>query len=106
MIFQTIDAPAKEPTEAPLADLAFPRIDTNENHATRFCARRKDQPAEIRVFGYDNPIVPEAERQHILRALRQTEWRIAGPKGAAAILGMKRTTLQARMRKLGVRRPI
>jgi formate hydrogenlyase transcriptional activator len=48
----------------------------------------------------------EAERQHILRALRQTEWRIAGPKGAAALLGMKRTTLQARMRKLGIRRPI
>ena len=48
----------------------------------------------------------DAERQHILRALRQTEWRIAGPKGAAAILGMKRTTLQARMRKLGIRRPV
>lgn len=48
----------------------------------------------------------EAERQHILRALRQTEWRIAGPKGAAMLLGMKRTTLQARMRKLGIRRPI
>jgi formate hydrogenlyase transcriptional activator len=48
----------------------------------------------------------EAERQHILRALRQTEWRIAGPKGAAKLLGMKRTTLQARMRKLGIRRPI
>ena len=48
----------------------------------------------------------EAERQHILRALRQTEWRIAGPKGAAALLDMKRTTLQARMRKLGIRRPM
>jgi formate hydrogenlyase transcriptional activator len=48
----------------------------------------------------------EAERQHILRALRQTEWRIAGVKGAAALLGMKRTTLQARMRKLGIRRPV
>jgi formate hydrogenlyase transcriptional activator len=48
----------------------------------------------------------EAERQHILRALRQTEWRIAGLKGAAALLGMKRTTLQARMRKLGIRRPV
>ena len=48
----------------------------------------------------------DAERQHILRALRQTEWRIAGPKGAAAILGMKPTTLQARMRKLGIRRPV
>ena len=48
----------------------------------------------------------EAERQHILRALKQTQWRIAGPKGAATLLGMKRTTLQARMRKLGIRRPI
>ena len=48
----------------------------------------------------------EAERQHILRALKQTEWRIAGPKGAATLLGMKRTTLQARMRKLGIRRPV
>src|SRR5438105_1831837 len=48
----------------------------------------------------------EAERQHILRALRQTQWRIAGPKGAATLLGMKRTTLQARMRKLGIRRPV
>jgi len=52
------------------------------------------------------PTLEEAERQHILRALRQTEWRIAGPKGAATILGMKRTTLQARMRKLGIRRPV
>ena len=40
------------------------------------------------------------------RALRQTEWRIAGPTGAAVELGMKRTTLQARMRKLGIRRPV
>jgi formate hydrogenlyase transcriptional activator len=48
----------------------------------------------------------EAERQHILRALRQTEWRIAGMHGAATLLGMKRTTLQARMRKLNIRRPI
>jgi formate hydrogenlyase transcriptional activator len=48
----------------------------------------------------------DAERQHILRALRQTEWRIAGAKGAAVLLGIKRTTLQARMRKLGIRRPV
>jgi formate hydrogenlyase transcriptional activator len=48
----------------------------------------------------------EADRQHILRALKQTQWRIAGPKGAAVLLGMKRTTLQARMRKLGIRRPV
>jgi formate hydrogenlyase transcriptional activator len=48
----------------------------------------------------------EAQRQHILQVLRQTKWRIGGPKGAAAVLGMKRTTLQARMRKLGIHRPV
>jgi formate hydrogenlyase transcriptional activator len=48
----------------------------------------------------------DAERQHILRALRQTHWRIAGPRGAASLLGMKRTTLQARIRKLGIKRPV
>jgi formate hydrogenlyase transcriptional activator len=48
----------------------------------------------------------QAERGHILRALQQTQWRIGGPKGAAALLDMKRTTLQARMRKLSIRRPV
>jgi formate hydrogenlyase transcriptional activator len=48
----------------------------------------------------------ETQRRHILRALRQTEWRLSGPRGAAKLLGMKRTTLQARMRKLGIKRPI
>ena len=48
----------------------------------------------------------EMERQHILRALQETQWRIAGPRGAAKLLGMKRTTLQARMRKLKVQRPV
>jgi formate hydrogenlyase transcriptional activator len=48
----------------------------------------------------------DAQRQHIVQVLRQTKWRISGPLGAAAILGIKRTTLQARMRKLGIKRPI
>ena len=46
----------------------------------------------------------EAERQHILRALQETGWTVGGPKGAAVRLGMKRTTLQSRMQKLGIRR--
>jgi formate hydrogenlyase transcriptional activator len=45
-----------------------------------------------------------AERAHILKALEATNWVLAGPKGAAARLGMKRTTLQSRMQKLGVAR--
>jgi formate hydrogenlyase transcriptional activator len=46
-----------------------------------------------------------AEREHILRILQETGWVLAGPRGAAARLGMKRTTLQSRMQKLGIRRP-
>jgi formate hydrogenlyase transcriptional activator len=60
-----------------------------------------DQPANGAVGTLE-----DAERQHILRALKQTQWRIAGTRGAADLLGMKRTTLQARMRKLGIKRPI
>ena len=47
----------------------------------------------------------DAEREHILSTLRDTNWTIAGPAGAAARLGMKRTTLQSRMKKLGIARP-
>ena len=47
----------------------------------------------------------EAEREHILSALRETGWVVSGPKGAAVRLGMKRSTLQEKMRKLGVSRP-
>jgi formate hydrogenlyase transcriptional activator len=47
----------------------------------------------------------EAEREHILSVLRQTRWVIGGPAGAAARLGMKRTTLQSKMQKLGIERP-
>ena len=46
-----------------------------------------------------------AERRHILRVLKETDWTIGGASGAAARLGMKRTTLQSRMRKLGISRP-
>jgi len=47
----------------------------------------------------------DAERQTILRALDQSKWRIGGSMGAAARLGIKRTTLQSRLRKLGIERP-
>jgi formate hydrogenlyase transcriptional activator len=46
-----------------------------------------------------------AEREHIVRALGETNWVIGGPMGAAARLGMKRTTLQSRMIKLRITRP-
>ncbi len=46
-----------------------------------------------------------AEREHIIRVLNETNWVLSGPSGAAARLGMKRTTLQSRMKKLGISRP-
>ena len=46
-----------------------------------------------------------AEREHIVRALQAAKWIIGGPSGAAVKLGMKRTTLQSRMQKLGISRP-
>jgi formate hydrogenlyase transcriptional activator len=51
------------------------------------------------------PTLEQAERDHILRVLTESKWMIGGPAGAAARLGMKRTTLQSRMKKLGIARP-
>ena len=45
----------------------------------------------------------DAERQQIIAALEQANWTVAGPNGAAALLGMKRSTLQSRMQKLAIR---
>lgn len=47
----------------------------------------------------------DVERRHILRVLERTGWRIAGKNGAAEILGIKRTTLYAMMKTLGITRP-
>ena len=46
----------------------------------------------------------EMERQHIVDVLEQTNWRVSGEKGAAKILGLNPTTLEARMKKLGIER--
>jgi formate hydrogenlyase transcriptional activator len=60
-----------------------------------------------------SPIVPrapvtlaEAERDHILNALRESNWVVGGATGAASRLGVKRTTLISKMRKRGVSRAI
>jgi PAS domain S-box-containing protein len=46
----------------------------------------------------------EMERQHIVDVLDQTNWRVSGEKGAAKILGLNPTTLEARMKKLNITR--
>jgi transcriptional regulator with GAF, ATPase, and Fis domain len=58
------------------------------------------------VWGGESPIVAveEVERRHILAILQQTGWRVRGEHGAARLLGLKPTTLEARMQKLGILR--
>jgi len=57
-------------------------------------------PASTRGSALD-----ESERQLILKVLREVDWVIGGPAGAATRLGMKRTSLQSRMKRLGIVRP-
>jgi DNA-binding NtrC family response regulator len=52
-----------------------------------------------------NLSLEDAERRHILDVLKKSGWRHSGRGGAAEILGLKRTTLQSKMKKLGIRRP-
>jgi len=49
--------------------------------------------------------IDEVEMEYLLKVLRATKWRIRGHKGAAQVLGLKPTTLEARLKKLGIRRP-
>jgi formate hydrogenlyase transcriptional activator len=66
-------------------------------------AQRRKFPAAISA--YNSITLEEAKRGHIVRTLKDTNWVIGGPAGAAARLGTKRTTLQYQMKKLGIARP-
>ncbi|MEO7769131.1 MAG: helix-turn-helix domain-containing protein, partial [Ferruginibacter sp.] len=46
----------------------------------------------------------DVEKQHIIEVLKKTNWKVSGEKGAAKILGLNPTTLEARMKKLGIKR--
>jgi formate hydrogenlyase transcriptional activator len=69
--------------------------------------RSASQPAPIGTptdLGNLQGVLEETERTHIFRALQASNGLITGPNGAAARLGIKRSTLQLRMQKLGIRR--
>jgi len=74
---------------APLAELA---------------ERNAPQKTPAETDGNGTATLEAAEREHILRVLRETRWVIGGPAGAAVRLGMKRTTLQSKMQRLGITR--
>ncbi len=70
---------------------------------------KADPPGEKRAAsksanGALHNVLEETERQQILKALKECNWVVAGPNGAAARLAMKRSTLQLRMQKLGIAR--
>ena len=56
------------------------------------------------VVAYDE--LQRIERESILAALKQTEWKVSGHGGAAELLGIKPTTLASRMKKMDIKRPI
>jgi len=66
-------------------------------------AELKRAPSHVENSGATT--LEQAERDHILKVLRETNWVIGGAAGAAAKLGMKRTTLHSKMQKLGIARP-
>jgi len=64
-----------------------------------------DEPASPKLTnGTLHDVLKETQRQQILKALKECNWIVSGPDGAAAHLGMKRSTLQLRMQKLGIAR--
>jgi formate hydrogenlyase transcriptional activator len=77
-------SPPAAPLSMPNGHAASPRIPT---------ASRQDLRSALE----------ESERQQIMAALEKSNWVVAGPEGAAGRLGLKRSTLQSRMRKLGIR---
>jgi transcriptional regulator with GAF, ATPase, and Fis domain len=61
--------------------------------------------APVRRPGSSPLSLKALEREHVLTVLQQTGWRIRGPRGAAAVLGLPPTTLENRMQRLGIVRP-
>jgi len=77
-----------------VSDLKFSKAD--------FPAKKTASPKSTN--GALHSVLEETERQEILKALKECNWIVSGPNGAAALLAMKRSTLQLRMQKLGITR--
>lgn len=65
-------------------------------------AQSRPEPAAPAKSRGMRSVLDDTERQEILKALEESKWVVAGPKGAAARLGVKRSTLQTRMHRLGI----
>jgi len=80
------------------------KVDVADLKISRSSSPAEKSSAQGSTNGGLRDTLEETERQQILKALKQSNWVVAGPKGAAAKLGMKRSTLQLRMSKLGISR--
>jgi formate hydrogenlyase transcriptional activator len=78
-----------------VADLKFPKVSHSEERALA---------PNSATNGALHHLLEDTERQQILQTLKQCNWVVAGANGAAARLGMNRSTLQVRIRKLGISR--
>jgi transcriptional regulator with GAF, ATPase, and Fis domain len=80
-------------------DRALPEID--KDISTTTTALAEEQTERIRTVRE----IEELERQNLIRALEETNWRVSGENGAARLLGMNSSTLSSRMKALGIKRP-
>ncbi len=61
--------------------------------------------AAQQTSGQPRPTLEAVERDYVLSVLRQTNWLITGPRGAAKVLDLNPSTLRNRLKKLGITRP-
>ena len=71
-----------------------------------FLGRHRTTSVSGRTHEQQRENLEDAQRAHIVRVLEECGWKVRGKDGAAERLGLKRTTLQSRMKKLGIQRPI
>ena len=70
-----------------------------------FLAYHKSDHASSPTHNRQSENLEDVERTHIIKVLEECNWKIRGKDGAAEHLGLKRTTLQSRMKRLGIQRP-
>jgi formate hydrogenlyase transcriptional activator len=90
-----------------VADLKLAPASSSQQKAPQQKASQASAAAaasDSKTDGALRDVLHQTERQKILEALQRCNWVVAGPKGAAAQLGTKRSTLQQKIRKLGITR--
>lgn len=77
---------------------------SQSNKAERASNNSEERSQKIFTYSNDAIFVIDPERDHIIKALETTGWRVSGSKGAAKLLDIKPTTLEARIKKLGIKK--